>query len=145
MTSKSKYEKLKGHTRSSCAPNMVQLRLLFPELRHFGKNGARHFSLIGRHLETARSTKLVIELVRSLGDRRTTCEFWSDLGDFSPVIVVTAQESNIFPEVSVGAFQIWLLPPQRQTDMSTHIIGTYIHTRPCTFVHTYRPILNVQT
>ena len=58
--------KLKGHTRSSYAPNMVQFRLLFPELRHFEKNGACHFSLIGRHLESASSTKLVFELVRAL-------------------------------------------------------------------------------
>ena len=35
--------KSKGRPRSPCAPNMVQFRPLFPGLRHFEKNGTRHF------------------------------------------------------------------------------------------------------
>ena len=46
VTPRSKYGKVKGHPRSSCAPNMVQFRLIFTELRHFENNGACHFSLI---------------------------------------------------------------------------------------------------
>ena len=36
-------KKSKGPPRSPCALNMVQFRPLFPELRHFEKNGTRHF------------------------------------------------------------------------------------------------------
>ena len=43
VTPRSKVEKSKGRPRSPCAPNMVQFRPLFPELRHFEKNGTRHF------------------------------------------------------------------------------------------------------
>ena len=43
---------------SPCAPNMVQFRPLFSELRHFKENGTHHFVYIGRHLESASSTKL---------------------------------------------------------------------------------------
>ena len=39
-----------------CASNLVQFRLLFTKLRHFEKNGTRHFSLIGRHLESVSRT-----------------------------------------------------------------------------------------
>ena len=80
-----------GRLRSLCAPNMVQFRPLFPELRHFEENGTHHFFKIGRHLESASLTKLVFELVRALSERRPTCEFWSDSGYFSRVIVITAQ------------------------------------------------------
>ena len=41
VTPRSKVEKSKGRPRSPCAPNMVQFRPLFPELRHFEKNGTR--------------------------------------------------------------------------------------------------------
>ena len=37
VTPRSKYKTSKGHPRSSCAPNMVQFRLLFPELQHLKK------------------------------------------------------------------------------------------------------------
>ena len=43
VTPRSKVEKSKGHPRSPCAPNMVQFRPLFPELRHFETNGTHHF------------------------------------------------------------------------------------------------------
>ena len=43
VTPRPKREKSKGHPRSPCAPNMVQFRPLFPELRHFEKNGTRLF------------------------------------------------------------------------------------------------------
>ena len=45
-------QKSKGHPWSPCASNLVQFRLIFTNLRHFEKNGTRHFSLIGRHLES---------------------------------------------------------------------------------------------
>ena len=45
VTPRPKREKSKGRPRSPCAPNMVQFRPLFPELRHFEKNGTRHFCL----------------------------------------------------------------------------------------------------
>ena len=41
---------------------MVQFWLLFTELWHFDQNGAHHFSLIGRHLESVSRTELVFEL-----------------------------------------------------------------------------------
>ena len=49
----------------------------------FGKKSfycTRHFFQIGRHLESASLTKLVLELVRAPSDRKLTCEFWSDSG-----------------------------------------------------------------
>ena len=46
---------------------MVQFQLLFPELRHFEKNGARH-SLIGCHLESVHRTKLVFKLKGENGE-----------------------------------------------------------------------------
>ena len=56
VTPRSKYQKSKGHPWSPCASNLVQFRLLFTKLRHFEKNGTRHFSLIGRHLESVSRT-----------------------------------------------------------------------------------------
>ena len=97
VTPRSKVEKSKGRPRSPCAPNMVQFRPLFPELWHFGKNGTRHFYQIGRHLESARSTKLVFELVRALSERKPTCEFWVNSGYFSSVIVVITQVGTFVP------------------------------------------------
>ena len=43
VTPRPKREKSKGPPRPACGPNMVQFRPLFPELRHFEKNGTRHF------------------------------------------------------------------------------------------------------
>ena len=43
VTPRSKVKKSKGRPRSPCAPNMVQFQPLFPELRHFEKNGTRQF------------------------------------------------------------------------------------------------------
>ena len=45
VTPRAKVEKPKGRPRSPRAPNMVQFRPLFPELRHFVKTGTRHFFL----------------------------------------------------------------------------------------------------
>ena len=56
VTPRSKYQKSKGRPWSPCASNLVQFRLLFTTLRHFEKNGTRHFSLIGRHLESVSRT-----------------------------------------------------------------------------------------
>ena len=39
VTPRPTQEKSKGRPRSPCAPNMVQFRPLFPELRDFEKNG----------------------------------------------------------------------------------------------------------
>ena len=35
---------------------------LFPEIRHFEKNGTRHSSLIGRHLESVGRTEPVFDI-----------------------------------------------------------------------------------
>ena len=43
VTPRPKREKSKGRPRAPCAPNMVQFRPLFPELRDFEKNGTCHF------------------------------------------------------------------------------------------------------
>ena len=56
VTPRSKYQKSKGRPWSPCASNLVQFRLLFTKLRHFEKNGTRHFSLISRHLESVSRT-----------------------------------------------------------------------------------------
>ena len=56
VTPRSKYQESKGHTWSPCASNLVQFRLLFTKLRHFETNDTRHFSLIGRHLESVSRT-----------------------------------------------------------------------------------------
>ena len=53
VTPRLKYQKSKGHPWSPCASNLVQFRLLFTKLRHFEKNGTRHFPLIDRHLESS--------------------------------------------------------------------------------------------
>ena len=69
VTSRSKYEKSKGHPRSPGAPNMVQFRQFFPELRHFEKNAMLHFSLIGCHLESVGRTEPVFELNLALSKK----------------------------------------------------------------------------
>ena len=56
VTPRSKYHKSKGHPWSPCASNLVQFWLLFTKLRHFERNGTRHFSLIGHHLESVSRT-----------------------------------------------------------------------------------------
>ena len=48
---------------------MVQFRLLFPELRHFEKNGTHHVSLIGRHLESVGRTEAVFEFILALSEK----------------------------------------------------------------------------
>ena len=47
----SKYEKSKGHPRSPSAPNMVQFRPLFPELRQFKEIGVHHIYLMAAILK----------------------------------------------------------------------------------------------
>ena len=62
---------------------MVQFRPLFPELRHFEKNGTRHFfrsAAILKVLLRPNFFQTVFELVRALSERKPTCEFWSDSG-----------------------------------------------------------------
>ena len=61
---------------------MVQFRLLFPELRHFEKNGVHHFSLIGRHLESVSRTEPIFELNLALSEKRPIIECRSDSGIF---------------------------------------------------------------
>ena len=43
VTPRSKYQKSKGHPWPPCAPNIVQFRPLFPELRHFEKRHTPFF------------------------------------------------------------------------------------------------------
>ena len=80
-----------------CAPNMVQFRVLFPELHHFEKNGARHFSLIGRHLESVSRTEPVFKLNLALSEKSPTNECRSDSGIFYRVIVLTSQVATFVP------------------------------------------------
>ena len=61
---------------------MVQFRLLFLELRHFGKNGTPHFSLICRDLESIGRTEQVLELNLAPSEKRPTKECRSDPGIF---------------------------------------------------------------
>ena len=56
---------------------MVQFRALFTELRHFEQIGMRHFSLIGRHLESVSQTKPVFKLILAPSEERPT--------NFSPI------------------------------------------------------------
>ena len=56
VTPRSKYQESKGHPWRPSASNLVQFRLLFTKVRYFEKNGTRHFSLIGRHLESVSRT-----------------------------------------------------------------------------------------
>ena len=67
---------------SPCAPNMVQFRPLFMELGHFENIGTRHFSLIGRHLESVGRTEPVFELNLAPSEERPTYEFRSNSGIF---------------------------------------------------------------
>ena len=53
-----------------------------PELWHFEKNGPRHFSLIGHHLESVGRTEPVFELNLALSEKRPTNECRSDLAIF---------------------------------------------------------------
>ena len=72
--------KSKGHPRSPCASNLVQFRLLFTKLRYLEKNGTRHFSLIGRHLESVGRTVPVFKLTLAPSEKWPTQEisarFW---------------------------------------------------------------------
>ena len=98
VTPRSKYKKSKGHPTSSCALDMVEFRVLFPELQHFEKKGgARHFSLIGRHLESVGRTELVFKSNLALSEKRSTGEFWPIGAFFYRVIVLTSQVATFVP------------------------------------------------
>ena len=101
VTPRSKYGKLKGHPRSSSAPNMVQIQLLFPELWHFGKNGVHHFCLIGRHLESGGQNEPVFKLNLALSEERPTNECRSDSGHFLSSYRVNVTSCNFCARAKV--------------------------------------------
>ena len=76
---------------------MVQFQLLFTKLRNFEENGARHLSLMGRHLESGGQTEPVFKLNRTLSEKRRTDEFRFDSGIFDRVIVLTSQVATFTP------------------------------------------------
>ena len=85
VTPRSKHKKSKGHPWPPCASNLVQfrLRILFTKLRHFGKNGTRHFSLIGRHLDwKCQSTIPVFKHTIAPSEKWPPQKFRSDSGLF---------------------------------------------------------------
>ena len=55
-------QSIKNRRGTPCASNLVQFRLLFTKLWHFEKNGTRHLSLIGRHLESVSRTTRSVEV-----------------------------------------------------------------------------------
>ena len=59
---------------------MVQFQLLFDGKTMFEKNGAHHFSLFGRHLQSVGRTEPVFELTLALSEERPTNECRSDSG-----------------------------------------------------------------
>ena len=73
---------------------MVQFQVLFTELRHFDKNGVRHLSLIGRHLESVGRTEMVFELNLALSEERPTNKCWSDSGIFCYRVIVLSARSQ---------------------------------------------------
>ena len=79
VTPRSKHQKAKGHP---CASNLVQFRLLFTKLRHFEKDGTRHFSLIGCHLESAGRIIPVFKLTLAPSEKWPTQEISVRFGPF---------------------------------------------------------------
>ena len=92
VTPRSKYQKSKGHPWSPCASNLVQFRLLFTKLQHFGKNGTRNFSLIGRHLESVSRTIPVFKHTLAPSEKWPTQEISVRFGPFYRV-VLTSQDA----------------------------------------------------
>ena len=82
VTPRSTYQELKGHPWPPCASNLVQFRLLFTKLRHFEKNGTRHFSLIGRHLESVSRTIPVFKDTLAPSKKSPTQEISVRFGPF---------------------------------------------------------------
>ena len=92
-----RYDRVRVGWHCAKAPYMVQFRPLFPELRHFEKKGARHYSLIGRHLESVGRTEPVFKLNLALTEKRSTNECRSNSGNFYQVIVLTSQVATFVP------------------------------------------------
>ena len=82
VTPRSKYQKSKGHPWSPCASDLVQFRLLLTKLRHLKKNGTRHFSLIGRHLESVSRTIPVFKHTLAPSEKWPTQEISVRFGPF---------------------------------------------------------------
>ena len=94
VTPRSKYQQSKGHPWSPCASNLVQSRLSFTKLRHFEKNGTRHLSLIGRHLERVSRTIPVFKHTLAPSEKWPTQEISVRFGPFFyRVIVLTSQDA----------------------------------------------------
>ena len=82
-------------TQPSLVPQIwCKFRLLFKKLRHFGKNGMRHFSLIGCHLESVSWTKPVFELNLAPSEERHTYEFRHFLSSKSEVATFVPGERS---------------------------------------------------
>ena len=101
VTPRSKYQKSKGHPWSRCASNLVQFRLLFTKLRHFEKNGTRHFSLIGRHLESVSRTISVFKQTLAPSEKWPTQEISVRCGPFLSSYRVNIARCNLCARAKV--------------------------------------------
>ena len=98
---RSKYQKSKGHPWSPCASNLVQFRLIFTKLRHFEKNGTRHFSLIGRHLESVSRTIPVFKHTLAPSEKWPTQEISVRFGPFLSSYRVNIARCNLCARAKV--------------------------------------------
>ena len=101
VTPRSKYQKSKGHRWSPCASNLVQFRLIFTKLRHFGKNATRHFSLIGRHLESVSRTIPVFKHPLAPSEKWPTQEISVRFGPFLSSYRVNIARCNLCARAKV--------------------------------------------
>ena len=87
-------KKSKGHPWSLCASNLVQLR-------HFERNGTRHFSLIGRHLESVSRTIPVFKHTLAPSGKWPTQEILVRFGPFLSSYRVNIARCNLCARAKV--------------------------------------------
>ena len=101
VTPRSKYQKSKGHPWSPCASNLAQFRLLFTKLRHLKKNGTRHLSLIGCHLESVSRTIPVFKHTLTPSEKWPTQEISVQFGPFLSSYRVNIARCNLCARAKV--------------------------------------------
>ena len=77
-----KVSKIEGAPMAPLCLKFRLFRLLFTKLRHFEKNGTRHFSLIGRHLESVSRTIPVFKHTLAPSEKWPTQEISFRFGPF---------------------------------------------------------------
>ena len=95
------YGRQKWHSGLQLLAAILNVPFRPNRLLNFEKNGAHHFSLIGRHLESVGRTEPVFELNLALSEKRPTNECRSDSGIFLSSYRVTVISCNLWARAKV--------------------------------------------